>query len=111
MDGSGNSLFHTFGFDTVLDWQQHAVLALGQALPQEDWMDRMHGRFDTTDTPSSLFRSALLLCFRLHFLLTYFNTVLAVGGNVGLDTNGEPNSSESFVEQVHDVGTYGDGKN
>lgn len=65
-----------FHFDTALDWQQHAVRALGQALPQEYWMDRMHGRFDTTDTPSSLFRSALLLCFRLHFLLTYFNTVL-----------------------------------
>lgn len=59
-------------------------------------MDRMHGRFDTMDTPSSLFRSVPSPLFSTLYLVDLVCNPFAVVGNVGLATNGAPTGDLSL---------------
>lgn len=71
-------------------------------------MDRMHGRFDTMDTPSSLFRSVPSPLFSTLYLVDLVcNPFAVVGTWVWLPT--ERQLATGLCEQVHQVGRQGDG--
>lgn len=75
-------------------------------------MDRMHGRFDTMDTPSSLFRSVPSPLFSTLYLVDLVcNPSAVVGTWVWLPTERQRSANWRlvFAEQVDQVGGPGDG--